>query len=96
MAVRRRLVAKKAMNAFQRVVDAGRVHIEMGDKPQPDQPGGQHTMGLQMLQQLRTAPVIDINKYDVGLRRPDLQAGYACKPRASRCASAWSCVRRTR
>ncbi len=53
------------------MVDAGGVDIQVGDEAQADEPGGQHAVGFEVVQQRGAAAALDLGEDDIGLRWRD-------------------------
>ena len=69
-----RVPGQEIARAGDRVVDVGRIDIEVGHEAQADQAGGEHAAGLEMVEQRRTLAIGHVDEDDVGLRRAHAQA----------------------
>src|SRR3990167_2660107 len=69
-----RRLGKEATHRGDGVIDTCRVHVQVGDKTQADQAGGQHAVGFQEIQQRRATAIGHVDEDDVGLGRLHRQA----------------------
>lgn len=64
---------KKLPDTGQGVVDPRCVHIEVRDKAQTNEPGGQHAMCFEVIKQGSATAIGHVDKHDVGLGRAHRQ-----------------------